>query len=320
MVGQPGHIGIPRRRVGQRRKGGGVERRGPVRCECLRHGEPGKLMAEGHPAGLGREHSGAQAFVQAVGHGPRQRLQQPRLDPLGADGHRLEQLGRRRAQTSDAGEHRVTHSGRDPPAAGGEHLGDEERIAVGDAVELIRRRRRAAARGSPLRLAEAAPPRVARSRPGSELPEEDPERVAAVELVVAVAGQDQRGSGLDPASKQSQNVARRLVGPMDVLEHQDRRPLLELRHQRSRELMRRRAALDQLSELPARDLGHVQQRSQGAGCEQRLTTTPQHPRRVPLRVAKPPQQNCLAHSRLASDQDEPPSAVRSRPEALFQRR
>ena len=45
----------------------------------------------------------------------------------------------------------------------------------------------------------------------------------AIELVVAVAGEHERGNGLDLAREQPQHVERRLVGPVEVLEHEDRR-------------------------------------------------------------------------------------------------
>jgi hypothetical protein len=56
---------------------------------------------------------------------------------------------------------------------------------------------------------------------------------------------------------------------MNVLDDQDRRhPGLELAKQRSRYLMRARFTLNELAELAARDLRHVDQRTERPGREQ----------------------------------------------------
>ena len=76
--------------------------------------------------------------------------------------------------------------------------------------------------------------------------------MGAVELLVAVAGDDERRHRFGPAGHQPQHVKRRLVRPMDVLEHQDRRRRrLELAQQRCRDVVRLRPPFDVILELAA---------------------------------------------------------------------
>ena len=51
---------------------------------------------------------------------------------------------------------------------------------------------------------------------GRPIPQHDPEGVSAVELVVAVTGEDEGGHGAHPATEQSKNVQRGFVRPVHV--------------------------------------------------------------------------------------------------------
>ena len=60
--------------------------------------------------------------------------------------------------------------------------------------------------------------------PARQRAEHHAQRVRAVEFVVAVGGDHERRQRLDPARQQPDDVERRLVGPVQVLEHDDRGP------------------------------------------------------------------------------------------------
>jgi hypothetical protein len=59
--------------------------------------------------------------------------------------------------------------------------------------------------------------------PGCERTEHHPKRMGAIELVVSVAENDERRDRIDPAANQPDNVERRLIRPLDVVEDEDRR-------------------------------------------------------------------------------------------------
>ena len=154
---------------------------------------------------------------------PARGLEQPELRAPRDERDDVEQ---RRAATPAAalrGKHRVAsrlRQGRGAEAR--EHLGDEERIAGRPA--------RGARPVDALRPGEPRPPRpraagtVRRWTPasGGELAEHGPQGMRALELVVAVGG-DRRRAGVPSIRRPSRrsDVERRLVGPVEVLEHDD---------------------------------------------------------------------------------------------------
>ena len=131
--------------------------------------------------------------------------------------------------------------------------------------------------------------------------------MGAIELVVAVAGEDERGHALDLARQQAQHVERRLVGPMEVLEDEDGwAPPGQLADERAGDLVRPGLARDELLELAAGHLGDVEERAERARREQALARTPEDARRVAAPIAERAQQDRLAGARLAPDEDHRP--------------
>ena len=110
-----------------------------------------------------RQHPDRDALLGAAGRVVHQRGQQPGLD-LGADDRgRVERGPAVGRQARGAGQHRVAHGGRDAGVAAGQHLGDEERVAAGLAVQ----------RGAVERLAArraCAPPRPTAAPAGCAAP------------------------------------------------------------------------------------------------------------------------------------------------------
>ena len=112
-------------------------------------------------------------------------------------------------------------------AAGREDLGDVERVAVREPVDRVARRRpcgSASVADGVEREPRHRQPRDPRRR--RELAEHDARADAAVDLVVAV-GRERRATGVASIRRPStrSDVERRLVGPVQVLEHEQRRPL-----------------------------------------------------------------------------------------------
>ena len=137
--------------------------------------------------------------------------------------------------------------------------------------------------------------------------------MGAVELVVAVGGEYESGSTLDPADEELQHVERGLVRPVHVLDDQDRRrPRPQLAHERRRDHVRSGAALDELLELAARELGDVEQRPERPRREQGVAGAPQDPRA--RRAARR-----TAHETRLSDPASPPTST-SRPRGAARRR
>ena len=155
-----------------------------------------------------------------------------------------------------------------------------------------------------------------------QLAEHGPERVGAVELVVAIARDHQSRDRLDPTGEQPQDVERRLVRPVHILEHEHGRcAFAELTSQRRDDLMRNRAARDTLLEVAADILGDREQRAEWARREEGIAGAPQDSRRRTGLLAEPPQKHCLPHPGLAADhRDAPSRAAFDGPQGFPERR
>jgi hypothetical protein len=131
----------------------------------------------------------------------------------------------------------------------------------------------------------------------------------AIKLIAV--GHDHRGAHtLQTVGEQSEYIKCRLVRPLRVVDHHDRRrPSPELAPQRHRHVMRRCSPLDQLSQLAADNLGDVKQRPEWPRREQRIANTPEHPRPASLGVTERSYQCCLPDTRLTGDEHQRSLAV-----------
>ena len=296
VVGEPRRVGAVGR--GQR---AGVQRAAHVRRERLLDRDPRELVPERDARPNRVEHAARQAFLELV-EVARERVEQPEIHRPRDDRRGIERPARRGAQRRHAGEHGIADGRGQLDPARGERLGDEERVARGAPVQLggvdaMRRREL----GHRLRGQRREPDPLGR-RLARELADGHAQRVGAVELVVAVAGDDEPGG--QAAAEQAQHVERRLVGPVDVLDDQDRSG--QLVEQRRGDRVSRPAGLDQPLQLAAGDGRDVAQRAERRLREQPFAVAPQDSSlRPPL--TEPAQEGGLAHARLARQQHQPPA-------------
>ena len=132
----------------------------------------------------------------------------------------------------------------------------------------------------------------------------------SVELLVAIAGEDQRVNALEPAAEQLQDVERGLVRPMHVLKDENRRtPPVELADESAGDLVGRRFAVNELRELTPGLVGDVEERPQRCRGQQRLAGAPEDARRPPPLVAELSQQGRLSDPRLTTDEHQPSGGV-----------
>lgn len=189
-------------------------------------------------------HGGAQGFDEFVLTEPRDGLQQPVLDggaALGDDaGDALRGLG----QCLDPDEQQVAQAVAEAGAAAlgdaaGEFL-DEEGVAVGTAEDPVDHARGglgvedAGHLGADLAAVEPGQLQAHHGTHPVELGEEGPQRVAAVDVVGAVGGQDDEPAAGERAQQVAEEFAGRAVGPVQVLEGDDERALLRQPFQQPR--------------------------------------------------------------------------------------
>ena len=139
--------------------------------------------------------------------------------------------------------------------------------------------------------------------------------MGAVELIVAIAAQHQRRGRRDARAEQRQQVERRLVGPLQILqyEHGQSSPP-QLSKQCANDLMRPDRSRHDLLEFASDRVRDVHQRPERARRAQRRTRAPQHLPHVNLAAAEAPQQRRLPRTGLAADEDQSPR--RARPDLI----
>jgi hypothetical protein len=157
------------------------------------HGPPGQLVPERDVLGSATEHAG----------------------PLG------QPAGGRR-QPADPGQDGVANRGRYGVAAGGQHLRDEERVTPGHPVDLGRvlivHAGQRADRIDTQRP-ELHPARRCAAEPAQHPPQQWVRRVG---FVIPEGQQDDGRDTADPPRQEADRVQRRVIGPMNVLQHEHR--------------------------------------------------------------------------------------------------
>ncbi len=132
--------------------------------------------------------------------------------------------------------------------------------------------------------------------------------MTAVELVIPIAGEHECGDRLHTASEQPQDIERRLVRAMHILEDDDHwRVRPQLAHDRCRNLIRSRAGLHELRQLSTGALGDVDERPERTWSEQCITSAPQESRAAGAVVTEASQESGLADTGLSADEQDPPA-------------
>jgi hypothetical protein len=137
----------------------------------------------------------------------------------------------------------------------------------------------------------------ANSAATGQLSEQVAKRMCRLELVVPVGDNDQRGHRVEAAREQLEHVERRLVGPVEVLENENRTRPAQFVAQRRRNIVRVRSG-------PRIAGDKVEQWPQRARSEERLAHSPKNSALRLLGIAEPAHKRRLADSRLAVDEHE----------------
>ena len=157
---------------------------------------------------------------------PEQVRRQRRVDRGGHDGQRLQRRDRRNGQSGHSGADRVGDAVGQRPGRRREGLGDEERVPAGDPVQ--RRRIPGAGHRRDGRRRERREVQV-RHRPPGRRAEQRLHRVPGAEPLLAHGEHQQCRQPRDPARDVPHHVEGGVVGPVHVIDDQQRRPGRQLR-------------------------------------------------------------------------------------------
>ncbi len=141
-------------------------------------------------------------------------------------------------------------------------------------------------------------------------PERHPQRIARRQLILAVGRHDQDRELADPTGQEPQQIQRRLIGPVDVLDDDHAQPgrLAELAKKRGKQLIPGRLRPVQASQLPAKLTSDIKERSQRARREQPVTLPPA-PARITQADSELLQQRRLAYPGLPGHEHYPALAL-----------
>ncbi len=226
-----------------------------------------QLVAEAHGVAIGDEQPGVDQLVDVEAVEPG-RGEERRLHPAAQQGHHVECRPRRRADPQGPGQHGVACRAGQVGRAGGQQFGQEEGVAAGQAVE-----RPGIETGRSGEFAHA----VQRQRVHVEplrrlLPRQLADRLApravAGDHVVAERQDDEAPQATNAAGDEAQEVQRRLVGPVHVLDEEHRQMwAVEEVEQRGELLGARGAGATGRGERATDLRGDVEHRTQRTGRE-----------------------------------------------------
>ena len=314
VVSQTGQVESALGRRAERRECAPVELESPLRLDRFLDRQPRQLVTELEAVAAVRQRPCCHAFVDSDDLLD-ELLEQPRFRARGRDRHRVDHRPGVRAQTSRAREHGIDDGAWNLAGSGGEDLRHEERIARSAEVELVgvdADRRGELCDGRPRERwnGDALDRRSPR-----DLAQRDAKRVDAVELVIPERPEHEGTRSLDLAREQSQHIERRLVGPVQVFEHEHGRPTAPNQAgQRFDDLVRAGSASDLPLEFAAGLLGDIHEWPERARRRERVARTPEDAGWcVHAEVAH---QGRLAGSSLARDEDQAAGARSRRPPAI----
>ncbi len=282
------------------------------------HRLTGQLVPEGDLARDLLEHANGKARVdRRVARA--QSREQVRVDAAPDDAGGLDGAARLVVEAGEARRHGVADGGGQTPATSRHHLGHEEGVPARDAMELVGVDVHAlgqAGHGGGRQRREA---QAGYARRGREVAQDDPQRVACADLVVAVRREDERARVADAAAEEAQQVEGGLVGPVDVLEHGHGRLLAEHLQEVLEDGFAGALVVQQGGERRAEPCRHVDQRPERARRPHRVTATDEQSPIMGHLVAETPDERRLADPRLAADEHEAACAGHRCPASLTQR-
>ena len=306
VIGEQGMV-VPEARIGPQH---GED--APVQAEFAHRGDGlGDRVAHGRVPELDRffhrpEETDGKALVdrlldRAADHG---------FEHERVDGHTHRGGGRQegaclRREAAGAGHDRVL----DRDRVGGiriQDLADVERIAGRVLAEQDRVDLPIAAELGDCRNGERWQDHPSHRGRGGEVAHHPAQGMARGNLVVAIGGEEERAQVADPAAQEVEQVERRLVAPVHILdgEHGQAGRLDEGRFDRAENPVAGGPGIEQVDNVRPEGMGDIQQRSQRAVHPQAIAGDDQHPAGVVQLLPELFDQGGFADPHFAADEDE----------------
>jgi len=183
---------------------------------------PGQLMAEGDRQVAADDHAGPLSLDEDSRITVRERLGEPALRSRGNDRESFQELSHGYRESPEACQDRIEDGGRDAYPTCRKHLGDEEGVSLRHPVNLCRLALRCRTQPTYRLHAQGRERHSAHGR-ADQASEELPQRMAGVDTGLAERQQERPGDSGEPSGEIADRVERRVICPVDVLHHHDRR-------------------------------------------------------------------------------------------------
>jgi hypothetical protein len=305
VVHQPGDVHPPAFGFRQHAQDPPVQLAAAKRGQRAIHRLPQQLVAEPDRVLAHDQQPGRDAALHRRRPRSQGLLQQPQLGPGRDHGDQPHHLLGVRRQAGQASQYQVADGHGNAGVAGGQHLGDQQRVPAGEGAQ-------------PGGRAAGPPGQLRHRRLGQRLQlhalhhplgqgAQDPaQRVVGAHLVVPVGHDQHRRGTLQATPQEHQQVKGRLVGPVHVLHHDHPPPrrLRERIQERGEDGLPRPPRAEQGGQPATRLPGDVVQRPQRPGRQQRVTGPQQEPDIRRTLLGEPPDQGRLADAGLARHQDD----------------
>ena len=307
MVGEAGRFGHPCGGGAQGGEGKPVEAGRALRREDGEDRLSRQFVPELEAVGIGVEHAEREAFVHGIG-GASDRREEPGFGARANHSGGFQGGAPGGREPGGTRQHRVAHGWWDAAPATRKHLGHEERVARCLAIEFGRIeslpsasvRTACAERGGRLATVDV--------RRRGEATEHDPQGMGRANLVVAI-GREQEGARRgDAPPEEAEEIERRLVGPMDILEDDQRRRRSSGEHAKegAEDLIARGTGRELAGDVAVHGVGDVNEWAERAGGRERIADAGEGACGGTESLAKVVTEGGLAYSSLAAEEKETP--------------
>ena len=180
-----------------------------------------ELVAEGNAVALLLQHPDGDAIGQAIRACDKRLFEDPVLNARADHGGQLQQVAAARLELRGSRQHGIAYGHRNAAAGGRDDLRDEEWISGRLPMQRLHIESLAGDELADRIDAQTRQLNAMHCVRAREIPEQRPERMLPADLVIAVRGDQQSPHRRNAAAQVLDQVERRLVGPMDVLDNED---------------------------------------------------------------------------------------------------
>ena len=295
----------------QRRQNARMQRLGVRRRQRTLHRLARQFVSESNDVGFDDQEPRSCTLVEQDGRRVDRGLQQPAIQPIGHDRAEIEHLACAGRESQRPGQGGLADRHGNAVARASQQFRHEERIAAGERMDIVGDRTRASRERGDRRFREGCQRQTA-NHAWRQVSQHRPQRMPAIDFVVAVGEDDERTHAAQPPADILHQVERRGVGPMNILDDDDGgfRAVLQRAQEGGENHQPVHSRLQEMLHLAGQMGGHVVQRAERLRREQRVAAAPKDACRPPPQLDEAIDGRGLADAGFAENERDAPVAGR----------